>query len=200
MKRLREARDKAYETLAAAYAEAETWYTRAREDQAAEARGLLESAARASLDALAVEEREGKIDPAARGKAQAFLRQRLLGSLPAAGVPSAISPALAIRLSESLAAETPPPPAEAAAATFAGVLDLERPFHESWNGPIFKEAAAARDYAAADRALQEAGTKLQRLVRPDRFHPAYAGTPEGMVLVPGATYKLGGDMGWDLDT
>ncbi len=200
VKRLREARDKAYETLATAYAEAEAWYLHARENQGEGARGVLESAARAGLDALAVEEREGKIDPAARGKAQGFLRQRLLASLPASGVPSAIAPVLGIRLSESLAAESPPSPAEAAAAALAAVLDLERPFHESWNGPIFRESAAARDYAAADKALQEAGTKLQRLVRPDRFHPAYAGTPEGMVLVPGGTYKVGGDMGWDLDT
>ncbi|MFN0206987.1 MAG: formylglycine-generating enzyme family protein [Planctomycetota bacterium] len=79
-------------------------------------------------------------------------------------------------------------------------LDASVPVHELWNRDLFKEVPEAKEYADARTALASANDKLARLEHPERFHPAYANTPEGMVFVMGGVYTLGPNEGYDIDT
>lgn len=79
-------------------------------------------------------------------------------------------------------------------------FDTTVPAHELWNRDLFREIPAAKAYAEARTAHAAAMERVARIEHPERFHPAYASTPEGMVLVPGGTFTLGPDDGYDIDT
>jgi iron(II)-dependent oxidoreductase len=194
----REKRERAYETLAGTYALFEAWFVGVREDRGASMRSILEKAAREAHEATV---QEGETPSGTSGRSR--LRTRLSDSLPAAGIPPVVAPLLATRLAGELAAELESPAPryeEAARRALESTVDLDRPFHESWNSVLYREVPAAVEFARVEEELSDAMKELSRILRPDRFHPAYGETPPGMILVPGGTYVVGQCEGWDLDT
>jgi len=194
----REKRERAYETLAGTYALLEAWFVGVREDRGASLRQVLEKAAREAHEA-AIREGESPVGLSGRNR----FRARLAESLHAAGVAAIAAPLLAARLAGEISSEAGGPEVrfdEASRRALESTADLDRPFHESWNGGLHREVPAAVEFARAEEELAGAMKDLSRILRPDRFHPAYIETPPGMILVPGGTYVVGQCEGWDLDT
>lgn len=139
-----------------------------------------------------------------RAKATAELRQRLAAALEPLA-PSFARALVAQRLADALAPQvgTETDVAEASRKAVrdfqAKWLDPKVPPHELWNRGWFKDLPAARDYADARAKVASAGERVSRIEHPERYHPAHANAPEGMVFVLGGTYTLGPNEGYDID-
>jgi formylglycine-generating enzyme required for sulfatase activity len=75
------------------------------------------------------------------------------------------------------------------------LLEPERDFAAVWNDHLFREIAAAREYATRFTQYREAGLKLERARSPDKFDAKGQRLPPGMVLVKGGSYEIGPDVG-----
>ncbi|RMH01603.1 MAG: hypothetical protein D6702_10900 [Planctomycetota bacterium] len=96
----------------------------------------------------------------------------------------------------------PPPPdtlarwfrqrdlAEAAWGEERARLAAAGPFHELWNGELYKRSRAARRYREAQQQLERAFHALEKLRHPERYQRGFAETPPGMTLIPAGTYTL----------
>jgi formylglycine-generating enzyme required for sulfatase activity len=150
---------------------------------------------------------EGRLsaDPAQRAKVQQELKQSCTKELESA-LPGGIHVAVAARMSAQLfnvavsngdARES----IEKASTDMAHRwFDPTAPAHELWNRDLFKEVPQAREYADARAAHAAATERADRIEHPEKYHPAYANTPDGMVFVMGGTYMLGPNEGYDIDT
>lgn len=164
-------------------------------------------AARRAISSVRDDEsiRKMAADPTQRQNFTVELRKRFSQEIGAAlpeSIRGAVSGRLSLNLYSAVSGESDAGPAiqKAVADICTKWFDSAAPAHELWNRDLFKEVAAAREYADARAALASANEKLSRLEHPERFHPAFAGTPEGMVFVLGGAYTLGPDDGYDIDT
>jgi formylglycine-generating enzyme required for sulfatase activity len=167
----------------------------------------LAAAARSALLATRAEIAAGRLsaEPAGRSKVIADLRARAQQSL-ASLMEAPLAATVAVPLGDALLPEVASSgePSEGLARACGTVasrwFDPAVPAHELWNRGIFRELAPAKDYARARAEQAAAADRLGRLEHPERYHPAYERTPEGMVFVVGGTFKVGGNDGYDLDT
>lgn len=167
----------------------------------------VEGATRRVVDAIRADLVAGKLssDPGQRARVTQEIRTRLQDEL-AAVFPESLRTPVASRLSVNLynLTASQADPAEAIRKLTSDIcnkwFDSPAPAHELWNRDLYKEVQAARDYADARTAHASATEKVARMEHPERFHPAYAGTPEGMILVPGGVFTLGPNDGYDIDT
>ncbi len=144
-------------------------------------------------------------EPSGRSRLVADLRKRLAGAL-SGSVHETLRDAVSARLADALAPSTAGSDdahdvsTKACDAVVGAILDPALEAHELWNRGLFREVQAAKDFAAARAALASATDRLVRYEHPERFHPAYERTPEGMVFVLGGSLTLGPNTGYDLDT
>lgn len=193
----------AEQKIVASYQEFERFIAAAKSDPTAP---KIEAAARKAIDLVRADIASGTLtsDPAQRGKITNEIRRRAVEEFttilpeslrgPAAGK---LSPNL---YNATLAAADPTEVIHKLTLDMCSKwFDPSAPVHELWNRDLFKEVGAAREYADARGALAAANEKLARLEHPERFHPAYANTPEGMVFIIGGQYTVGPNDGYDID-
>lgn len=145
------------------------------------------------------------LDPvSARSRLQSFYRKTLLEKLSKENsIPKELAEPLCYRLSALLAPEGIASSIDFSAkaeTAIAALLDLNLTFEENWNRHLQRDLAAGREYETAEEEYGKTLKKLERELRPDRFHPAYRRVPEGMTLILGGDFTLGENTGWDLDS
>lgn len=197
-------RNESREALARNYAEIEAFFERMLADDGAAA---LEEIARAFQEARAewFARPKEEIDPVtAKSQIQSFFRKTLAAKLVLSPkLPSALVEPLSGRVSAAAAAETAIASSDFSEKIKSALHSLLNPslsFAENWNRVLQRELSAARQHEKAESDYGEALERIERLRRPDRFHPAYRKLPEGMVLVIGGPFTLGENTGWDLDS
>ncbi len=74
------------------------------------------------------------------------------------------------------------------------ILEPDRPFHDIWNDSLFEQAPVAISWRDDQAKLADLQAKLDRLLNPSAGDPD---APAGMVKIPGGTYEVGPDVGWE---
>ena len=82
-------------------------------------------------------------------------------------------------------------------AIITPLLPPERNWYEFWNDSFHEGVPEAERWRAAYRAYETAGARLDRARNPERYGARGEVAPPGMVLVPGGTYELGPNAGWE---
>lgn len=197
-------RSEAQEALTQTYEALEGFFESVRADSGVALVGKL---ARAGEEALREWLAKPPADPdpvTARNQLQSFCRKRIAAELAAGGdVPPPLIGPIISRFAASLAAEGVAASAdleEKARGALHTVLNPKQSFPENWNRILHREITASRFYEKTEDEFAAALKRVERLRRPDRFHPAYRKVPEGMILVLGGNYSLGENVGWDLDS
>ncbi len=70
-------------------------------------------------------------------------------------------------------------------------------WYDFWNQRFHSELPEARAYSEAVLEFERAGLELNRERYPERYGPRGEVAPAGMVIVPGGTYNLGPNTGWE---
>jgi len=70
-------------------------------------------------------------------------------------------------------------------------------WYRFWNQEFHQDLTETAAYSRAVLGYEEAGLELNRLLHPERYGPRGEKAPPGMVIVPGGTYELGPDNGWE---
>lgn len=79
-------------------------------------------------------------------------------------------------------------------AALRQTMSPERPFHEIWNLQLYEQSPAAIVWREANGQLDDVRARLDRLLNPSAGDPD---APKGMVKIPGGTYEVGPDAGWE---
>jgi len=82
-------------------------------------------------------------------------------------------------------------------AALSPLLLEPRPFHELWNDRLFRKVPEAAEYQSEYNDYIDAGVELDRLRHPEQYLPGGRKVPPGMVFIPGGTYALGPNTGFE---
>jgi len=86
-------------------------------------------------------------------------------------------------------------------ATIQGLVDglfpRGRSWYVFWNESFHQDLPEAAAWTKALLAYEAAGVALDRIVQPERYGSKGELAPPGMVIVPGGSYELGPNTGWE---
>ena len=82
-------------------------------------------------------------------------------------------------------------------AALESVLPQSASWYEFWNSSFHVGLPEADRWKNAQTAYEAAGVKLDRLSHPERYGSKGEVAPPGMVIVPGGSYELGPNTGWE---
>lgn len=71
------------------------------------------------------------------------------------------------------------------------------PFHELWNAHFYLRSPEAREYSDRYNEYVAAGVELDRVRHPDQYLPGGKKVRAGMVYIPGGTYRVGPNTGFE---
>lgn len=197
-------RNESREALALCYAELESFFEAMRADNSQATLAELLRFVQDTRQEWFSRPKE-EIDPVtAKSQLQSFFRKTIAVKLASSGIiPSSLGETLAGKIAASVAGEPSLASAdfsEKIKAALHSLLNPSQSFVENWNRTLQREVAAARQHDKAEGEYGDALERIERLRRPDRYHPAYRKLPEGMALVIGGPFTLGENTGWDLDS
>jgi len=82
-------------------------------------------------------------------------------------------------------------------AAMDAVLPADKNWYVFWNETFHLGLPEAERWQAAQAAYEAAGVRLDRLRNPERYGRKGEVAPAGMVIVPGGSYELGPNTGWE---
>lgn len=87
--------------------------------------------------------------------------------------------------------------AELVRTALSGVIFKPQPFHELWNDRFFKTIPEAREYRELYNEYLAVGIELERMRHPEFYQPGGRKVLPGMVFIPGGTYTVGPNRGFE---
>ena len=78
-----------------------------------------------------------------------------------------------------------------------GLFTKSRNWYVFWNESFHQDLPEAEVWEKALLAYEAAGVALDRIVQPERYGSKGEVAPPGMVIVPGGSYELGPNTGWE---
>ena len=79
----------------------------------------------------------------------------------------------------------------------AGIVQEPKEFHEIWNERLFDRVDESREYRDRYNEYIAAGVELDRVRHPEYYRPGGEKVRAGMVFIPGGTYVLGPNTGFE---
>jgi formylglycine-generating enzyme required for sulfatase activity len=116
-----------------------------------------------------------------------------------AGIDQRLSAFLVRRVADALALHDSFDDLDEAAvlAQVQAALPASVSWYEFWNQSFHVGLPEAERWQTAQTAYEAAGVKLDRLSHPERYGSKGEVAPAGMVIVPGGSYELGPNSGWE---
>ncbi len=106
---------------------------------------------------------------------------------------------IAGRVADALSAreDLPDVPADELLGLIRSALPPGLSWYRFWNDHFHAGLPETEHFRKAEAAYEAAGLQLDRLRNPERYGSRGQEAPPGMVIVPGGSYELGPDTGWE---